>query len=197
MQSKRNQSNKLMRTFIKFTTILILFSSIEAFSSGPQSVDDLSFYQDADPYDSEGEYSSLHAESSRMNPFDYETKVQRARAYMDMLAFKSPESESNFHYSASPFYSYLPDVGRDSLHGGGQASGASQDEAYYYYHYDDRLAWMKPFEFFECDAQRHWTLTFWTLYVHSSWLKHPKFHRNIADILFEFLSFLGIFILTG
>lgn len=75
--------------------------------------------------------------TSMVEYLDYEKKVLRARAYMDILSAES----------ASPASMSYGSIYVDSL---SMANLYEDSTSVPMYYYDQRFDWMKPYEFFEC-----------------------------------------------
>ncbi|KAJ6223088.1 hypothetical protein RDWZM_001633 [Blomia tropicalis] len=81
-------------------------------------------------------YESESTKAAGYYGFDYEDKVMKARAYMDLLSSRSSMSHSS---TIEHYYS----TKSSSLD---QMAGLNNP-------YDERFSWMKPFEFYECEQQ--------------------------------------------
>lgn len=75
---------------------------------------------------------------------DYEKKVLRARAYVDILAAKSPSTPTPGSLTYGSIYVDSLSLAVPNLY-------EPSNSVPIYYH-DERFGWMKPFEFFECNA---------------------------------------------
>lgn len=73
---------------------------------------------------------------------DYEKKVLRARAYVDILASKSSSTPDSLTYSS--IYIESLSMAVPNLY--------EPSNSVPIYYYDESFNWMKPFEFFECNA---------------------------------------------
>ena len=133
--------------------IIIFIISLVLFKSSSSSIADAKQYCNSDSYLLDRTCFFDHTLSSSdpmindpdiVASYDYEERVLKARAYMNVLS-NSPAVISS-HVSGGGL---VPGYSRVKPSSSGESSLIFNEHIMS--SYDERFAWMKPFEFYECD----------------------------------------------